>query len=438
MKKNKKLILGIVAAFAFLIAVYLWITMYNPTVDNNTLPEITNDQVVYSTKDVIESVQIKNNHGTFTVISGDAGYFLDENNQIILDQTTTSNIFAYCRNITSIVPALENPQELSVYGLASPSSVITVKTEKDSMVFYVGDKLSGNNGYFFKLADTDEIYVLPSSMGNLFVSGIDALRNMSIISTPTDSITKLEIINGSNKLTVEKIVDEENDAYTWVIPSYMNKTADAESVTNKLLIPAANIVASGIAEDNPSDYSKYNLNISVTVWTGDSSYTYIGGVGESNTYARISGLPTVYTVSTGVFAFADTTAFDILERYAYLVYLDDIDSADVTLPSGKYSMKVHRQGDDESYTVNGKSVEKQKFRETYQTLVAMYVDGITSDADTSKSVATITFNYSDGRKLTVGIHEYDSLNYAVSENGKCLFYMKKQNLEDIEKAFAKL
>jgi len=438
MKKNKKVLLWVVGAFAFLLAVYIWITMYSPSVDNNDLPEVSSNHAVHTVEEDIQWVQVKNSFGALTFIAGDTGYFLDENNYTVLDQATISSVFSFCKNIVSTVPALENAETLSVYGLDAPGATVTIKTESGSDVFYIGNKLSGNNGYFFKMADSDEIYVLSTSMGKLLTSGVDAFRNMTIISTSTETITKLEITNGSNKLVVEKIIDEENEAYTWVIPSYMNKTADAESVTNKLLLPAASIIASGIAEDTPTDYSKYNLGITVTVWSGDSKYTYSGGVGEANTYARISGLPTVYTVNTGTFAFADVTAFDILERYAYLVYLDDIDGADVTLPSGKYSMKVQRNGDDESYTINGKSIETQKFRETYQTIVAMYVDGTTSDADTSKSVAKIVFHYSDGRNLTVGIHEYDNLNYAVSENGKCLFYMKKQNLEDIEKAFAAL
>ena len=438
MKKNKKLLLWVAGAFALLLAVYLWITMYAPTVNTPGKPENIAANVVYTAKNVSE-VKLQNTNGTFTFIYSDAGFFLKEDNTIILDDMTVSDLFSACTNIASTVPALENPEELSVYGLQNPSATVTVTHGSGNTVFYVGDKLSADNGYYFKLADSPEIYVMDESSGKLMISGIDEFRNMSVISVSSEAITKLEIVNQGKKLSLEKIVDEESESYKWIITSFMNKQADPESVTSKILIPASSILATGIANENPGDSASFDFDISVTVWAGEGDgYTYLGIVGDTNTYARIDKLPTVYTVNTGTFAFAEITPFDILERYAYLVYLDDISGVDVTLPSGSYSMKVQRQGDEESYTVNGKAVETQQFREAYQTIVAMYVDGLTDDAAKGEQIATITFHYLDSKDLTITIHEYDNLNYAVCENGKSMFYMKKQILETIENALKNL
>lgn len=428
---NKKIILWVVGIFAVLAAVYVWISGYSIEMPGQEMPKKESISIFETAVEKIISVKLENEHGVFEFVPSNTGYSLKDNDKILLDSQAVLELYRHGATVAATDIADETPEDLSLYGFAHPKARVTVTTDGESKMFFVGDMLSEKTGYYFKEDTSDIIYVISHDKGSSFCADIEKYRSYIVTGFDPETITSVSVDGPEGSLAVTLNQDTEVVPAKWLITSFYNKPADDKYTDEKLITPVSEIVATGVETDKAESDEKYNLDTQVTITTTDISYSFLVGKGETEGYVRINGLPTVYTVKKEAIGFTELITYDILERYVYLVYMDDINGVTVTLPDKVYVLKIDRKNSGETYTINGKNVDSEKFKSLYQKVIGISADAVISGAETGPLAAKIKFDYINGKTLEISFYEYDNLNYSVYENGKCLFYTKKQNISDI-------
>lgn len=328
--------------------------------------------------------------------------------------------------------------DVSMYGLTSPRAEVTLTFENgETAALQIGDTAPGNAGYYARLAESTDVYLISVSTGNQFLNPLSAFRVLTVTSLNMSDIRYVSITRGGQVFTLEYAEAAEGEAVTssWHITSPIQRSADDGLVQEKLLQLLSNLTAAGVAEDNPSDVSRYGFaGDAVEIRTETAAVRFSVGEADGMAYIMLEGKPAVYYMGSGVLSFMDVGAFDVLERMTNLISIDTVASIDVTLPGITANLSIETEGDRSRFFVNGTEADEAAFKAMYVEFIALEVDGeVQSPADigTRSPEASIVFTFTDGSTTTLAYYPYDDFNYAVYENSECTFYMKKTKLSEL-------
>ncbi len=328
--------------------------------------------------------------------------------------------------------------DVSIYGLTSPQAAVTLTFENgETATVQIGDMAPGNGGYYARLAESEDVYLIPTATGAQFLSPLSSFRVLMISALNMNDIRYVSITRGGQALVLEYegTGEDKTVSSSWNITSPIQRKADDSLVQEKLLQPLSNIIAAGVADDNPADVSKYGFagdTVEIRTLTADVRFS-VGEAGGAE-YIMLEGKPAVYYMGNDVLSFMDVGAFDVLERMTNLISIDTVSSVDVILPGITANLLIETEGDKSRFFVNGTEADEKAFKNMYVELIALEVDGEVqspSDVGTQKAEASIVFTFVDGSTTTLAYYPYDEFNYAVYENSECTFYMKKTKITEL-------
>jgi hypothetical protein len=219
-----------------------------------------------------------------------------------------------------------------------------------------------------------------------------------------------------------------------------------------------NIAIEGFVEDNPKDLAQYGLDKpkgELIVKDKQNTLHILIGDDKDDTqvYFKTADSPSVYVMSKDKLSFMDTKPYDIMEKFAYIVNINDVDriiveakgkTHDITLT--RTTKKAEEEGEEDeevtTYKVDGKVVEEDPFKKYYQSLI-----GMTVDAENDKQLEEVpevktTFFLNKGNKREVHVNyvPYNNDFYAVFRGDKAEFVLSKQQvdkmLQDLEDLIA--
>lgn len=338
----KKKQLTLLVSLAVVIALSLTAVLLSATQpdDGETDSDTTSDSgiTIISTDAVVESIQVENKSGAFTIepdenvlevsseeesdsISGEEDtrqWKIKELGSVTQYQSMYSDLAMLMTDLTADAE-LNEPQELSVYGLDSPQAKATANYDDGtSLTLLVGNLTPDETGYYCMVDGNDTIYILSSTNGEKFTWGI--LNYVDLQVTPTiETVTYTtesseEETVTSSTLNIESITIQKRDESDVMITAANNLLVKDEvelneDISTTLQSAMSNITATAAVTVAPTQnqlesYGLTDPSARVSYTVSGKTYTLMIGNGieietDESATVQVGGIGSYYVMAEG-------------------------------------------------------------------------------------------------------------------------------------------
>ncbi|MBZ4665040.1 DUF4340 domain-containing protein [Mahella sp.] len=416
-------------------------------------------------KDDIVKMTLERKDGSLTFVKKDDKWVAEGNESIALNQTAVDDLAYTFASLYAEQVVEEDPQDLAQYGLKEPV-VTAMATLKDNTVktLYLGNKTP--TGTYYLMAEGDpKVYEVWMNHGEHLSYTLNDVRDTTLPQINTQELTYLKMWKeGGRTIEIKTNESQTEDQAQFGLGLWQMTQPYSEPVGvdtqyfQPVLDALPNIAIDGFVEDNPKDLAQYGLDKpkgELIVKDKQNTLHLLIGDDKDDTqvYFKTADSPSVYVMSKDKLTFMDTEPYDIMEKFAYIVNIDDVDriiveangkTHDITL--SRTTKKAEEEGEEDevitTYKVDGKVVEEDPFKQYYQSLIGMTVDAeIDEQLEEVPEVKTTFFlNKGSEREVHVNYVPYNRDFYAVFRGGKAEFVLSKQQvdkmLQDLEDLIA--
>ena len=364
---------------------------------------------------------------------------------------------------------IEEPEDLSEYGLADPVCSITVQADETRQLA-IGDETSLGGQRYLSLGDGN-VYLVDASLLDDFALGLYDIVVKETIPSMTD-VSSFQIQSGSTTLTIDYTEEEGlaySDQYTWFWNQDGTLTALDTGLTSTLLETITSLswnscVAYQATQDQLSQWGLDDPSVIVTVSYVESSQVEtnetdedgqpiyetketpktftleLGDYDGDTCYARLAGSTMVYQVDGSV---RDTLAAakgnDLLPQDVLLMDWTEVTGVDITLDGTTYSLNktVQEETDEDGnttetylYQLDGQTVD---IADALDSIQALEVVGSDAGAQGSKEEISFTFHRDTDYYPTVTLtfYAYDSSSCLESLNGESRLLVDRDGVLDL-------
>lgn len=460
MKKHRNLIiLGVV--LVLLVGSYVFIKL-KPKKKNTSADADTIKLMDIDAKK-IKKLTIKTKDSSVEVERTADSWKLSTDPNIKIDSNTVESIASAFASLSANRMITDKQDELDSYGLKTPENEATATLDSgEKKTFYIGGK-SPDDLYYYVMAKGDtKVYTISSSDGGYLTSTLSSIRDKAFASITQDDISYVSIKQKDGTTTeLQKAVKDtalgnEFGEGSWVLtkPYSIPASVDTDKI-NTVLQAIPTIEVSEFVADNVTDFAKYGLDkpsyqLVIKYKTETLDILFGNDEDESHIYFRPSNSTSVYTMDKNILDSINVKPFDMMLKFACLKNIDDVDSIAIDGLGNKYTLSMTRTKKaassssssssssadeyDTKYYLNGREVNEDDFKKTYQAVI-----GLTVDSENDRKLpmenpqVTVTFNMKSGseKQVVVNYCNYNDDFYAVYRNGKSEFLIAKSRLQDM-------
>lgn len=415
MKRYAKLIL--LFAIVILLVAALWIVTKQPAKsdesgENTEEPSI----VVRQSDEELSSMTLSNGEGTFTFAKVSGEWQSVFRNGEKTHGNTVVSLESMLKTTLAAELIEENAASLNKYGLDSPAAVLTGNGENGGVYFIkIGNSIVGQKYYF--TVDDKNVYTVSADEGGLFLVGMGAFVDLSLVDTNIENISKLVISNGE-EIAIEKRAataadkSKADSLFSYGVISPVTANASPTEV-QKLFNSVSSVGAKSFIPDPDAEAAAIDSGKFFEVVTDKGSLKYyIGAETAGGYYVQKHGESGVYVVDKSQLSFMDTSVFTVVDKHINIRYVSDVTSVDITSPEGGYTIVL---GDNP--TVNGRAIESDAAANFYQAVISLCYDGEMKEGEESDGAeVTITLHTADGDETTEFINA-GVIKYEVKKSG---------------------
>ena len=503
MKKSTKLVSAVVV-LAVLGGVYVGLNTYVSKEEKTESSEEESKTEVFSVKtDDIKSLEFIVDKKEVTFEKKDDSWVKKDDSWVKKDETafpvnqTTLDSAASAIEKVEADRVLEDVEDLTEYGLDSPSNTVTVDTADGTTKLNIGDENTSTNQYYISRDDDDStVYVVAADTVSPFMDSLyDYAQGEDFPTIDSSTVKKVQVSEDKDSYVLE----ENSDGTTWDVSG--DGSSDKESADTT----AAGNVTSGLGSFafdqfvnyNAEDLSQYGLDkpyatiavdyqeevkndstdstesgendsmasesdseSSDTTDTDSSSedadsktttvdkqlVIYVGDeAGDGSRYVTVDNKQ-IYTMSTDTLsAVIDKTPSDLWSLIVNYLSVKNLDQLQVTYGETTSTVNVSRETstDDDgnekettTYQLDGKEIESTTFTTFYNKLINMAGQKRLTDAYTPAADPEMTavFTDSDKNQTTVTFYTYDT-NYYAAVVGDKVFLVNKMTVKEMFNAY---
>ena len=284
MKKSTKLVSAVVV-LAVLGGVYVGLNTYVSKEEKTESSEEESKTEVFSVKtDDIKSLEFIVDKKEVTFEKKDDSWVKKDETAFPVNQTTLDSAASAIKKVEAD-RVLEDVEDLTEYGLDSPSNTVTVDTADGTTKLNIGDENTSTNQYYISKDDDDStVYVVAADTVSPFMNSLyDYAQGEDFPTIDSSTVKKVQVSEDKDSYVLE----ENSDGATW------NVSGDGSSDKESADTTAAGNVTSGLGSFafdqfvnyNAEDLSKYGLDKPYATITVD----YQEEVENDNTDSTESG-----------------------------------------------------------------------------------------------------------------------------------------------------
>lgn len=376
----------------------------------------------------IAEVTVENKDEKLVIVKKDKEWELALPAGLKADKSILSSIAINASTIIADKVIEENASDLSVYGLDKPV-IVTIKMDDGKQeAIFVGNETPTKDGYYLKMKDTNKIYTIGSYTAEKLIVGKNDIRDKKLFTFTIEDTTAFSMDRaGENVFTAKKVSDAE-----WTITAPIEANINAGEIST-MLDAIANSYVSEFVDENAADLGKYGLDnpsyaLEVEV-SGTKIKLLLGAEKDSMFYAKLADSNDVFTISSSAYTFIDKPLKEIMEVFAYIVNIQDVNKIEVQMDGETVVSEIQTDKDDsdkDKFFVNGKDAtvkdesDNQLFRKYYQALIGVTLSDLEIGANPVGN-PEITFTYyikKEPEKVTVKFIRKDDRYYYVLRNDK--------------------
>jgi hypothetical protein len=469
MKRTRQLLLlGAVMAGLFGTYAYLKqrpVAPTSPAPQPSTRPEISLSKLDQAK---INKLVFKSAQGSLTLVKQKDVWRSEPAPPYQLNQdqiTTAASTFAVLKATEIIDPA---PRDLGQYGLATPAITVTVYSAGAApLTLQLGDQTPTGYDYYARRLGDPCVYVISGADGGRFRLSLTDLRSEDplprIDSQQCQSFKLVRSGQPAVEITENPQRDKSGADYGMsdlilVQPYREQLTVNIDYFSKEVLPALEGLDRQEYIADRPANLARYGLarpryELIVTDKTGPKLHLLIGKAHNADSlYAKTPDAPAVFTVNRDLQSVLDLKPFQLVNRLAYIINIDQVDKIEVEGGGQKQTFTLTRKikkarskkEQDETITTYrqaGKTIKEDVFKTFYRSLIGLAFEGDYPGKLTQENPAVKTTFYLNRGKTRVYRINYVSYNndfYAVFRNGHSEFLVSKDQVNAMLKDFKAL
>ena len=259
MKKSTKLVSAVVV-LAVLGGVYVGLNTYVTKEESTeSSSEEESKTEVYSVKtDDIKSLEFIIDKKDTVFEKKDDSWVKKDETAFPVNQTTLDSAASALEKVEAD-RVLENVDDLTEYGLDSPSNSVTVTTDDGTTKFNIGDENTSTNQYYIVKDDEDStVYVVSSSTVTPFMNSLyDYAQGEDFPTIDSSTVKKVQVSQDEDSY----ILEENSDGATWDVSTDGSdkETADTTAAGN-VTSGLGSLAYDQFTDYNAEDLSRYGLD----------------------------------------------------------------------------------------------------------------------------------------------------------------------------------
>lgn len=455
--KNKKgLIIGL-AALIILGLLYAGVTVYNKNAQEARKAEADRENAATILLSIEEAslakISFDGEDDRVVFEQKDGEWYIPGDDVFVMNTSKAATMTSDLAALT-ITRTLDEPGDLTQYGISAASRRIEVKTTDGSVYeILVGDRNTSTNELYFMLQGDKNVYMTTASLDTHFAGR-------------TAEFAKYEYVPDIEPQWLRKFdVKKSEGSYLLITPGDDNCTVTDEngnvqraslSIVGSMQQQICNMNWASNVEYDCKDFNKYGLGedaVSIYVEYGDASesYSFTLYVGDEDDngdyYVRLNDSKQVHTVHKEyLIDFVENVPTTFWSLTYSFVSIGDMSSLEVT--SGGETHVLTRTAEHEGeadekieYFVDGKTVGKNEFTKFYYACVSVTAQERTEEIPEVEGEPALELIYklTDGTTKNIKYYEYDQNFYTVIyENGEKAAHTNKLYVNAMLSALSEL
>lgn len=188
MKKQKKQLIALCILLLICIVAWVGLTKWNKSQEQKKQEEEEASKVTVTdvnTEDV-NAFSYQYNNETLSFVKEDDTWYYEADKSISLDQDTMETLIATTAQLTA-EQEIKDYEDLSEYGLETPSNTITLTTGDGTTTLLIGNKNDMLSQYYVKTGQSDSIYLAGSAVYTTYQKGI---ADLTVTESTEESATE--------------------------------------------------------------------------------------------------------------------------------------------------------------------------------------------------------------------------------------------------------
>ena len=474
MKKNIRLIIICAVVVVLLAGVLVILKLTAPEAEEEVTEEKVTSQLLYD-KDplTVSKLTITNEFGTYEVTrfgEGDEAFWaVIEYANLPIDGAITKNLVEKSATLTAQQVVVENPEDISIYGLDAPSAEVTTEFSDSAGTvkkLKIGNSTPNDRQRYFMIDDDPKVYTAYNSAVDCFLNDKHDViaRTVYTAKQPADENDTTNYTQ-INKITIERpdldydfiieydVRQEDPDLMTgnssqYVVTSPVYRDLNPDKA-NDVTVSIFGLTASdlGILNPDENDFEKLGLNdpaakITFEINGGDTVDITVGNEyfdedgKKAGRFVYVDGISIIYIFTESSLPWLKVMPLDIVTTMITSNYVYDLDVFDI-VTADKHLSFSFEGNDAKTFAVwmNGKEVDDSKFKTFYQFVLRAPSSEIYLEETDAEPIVTVTIKSSLGQDVIEFIPDQNR-KAIIRLNGKTSYkcasaYVDKliQNLE---------
>ncbi len=416
----------------------------------------------------VKSIKIKNSNGEYTVtrlhkaVDDDdkTTFQVDEFKEFKMNDSELSNLAINAQSLYAVRVIDTDASDMSVYGLDSPVTEVTVTFDGDDPETYdiiVGDVVPGNENRYMSLRGTNKVYIVGSSFMDNFGYEPEFYISREVTEDPEDKpiVKKMTVHERDLDYDIVFEYDPESEkrtggslatsVMTSPVKAYMN-ASEAATYTHGLFgLTASNLLSIDPIEEELELAGLDDPQCTVTAEYDDGTTTVlkIGNNFSSNNtdatgyIAMVEGQRIMWQFAEGSLPWIKMKPEDAMSQMIFGDYIYDV--SEISLKADEKTRKFECKGDSEEtldVKLDGKEYDPERFKSFYQALIkapAEEIDLTDDESALGEMMASVNVKNEFGEENTIEFYrsKTEERKAVIKKNGEICF---KCRLAFVEKA----
>jgi len=403
----------------------------------------------------ISEMVLKSQDKTLTLTREGDSWATDYPYPIVLNIRNVEDIAYSFTGLSAEEVVTESPEDLSSFGLDIPSVEATVTLlDGREYTVYLGNRTPVGNMFYLMKKNDPRVFTVWGSHGNHFSYTLDDLRDTQLTQINAQEVSYFKLAReGGKTIEIVKTQDSPEEQVklgfaTWhMIQPYNEKASVHHERFGTLLAALPQLEIAEFIDDNPEDLAQYGLDtpaMELKVEDSQSKLHLLFGndLDEQHIHFQIAGKNTVYAMEKEALAsLMATTPFELIDRFSFIVMIDHVDEIVIETTDARHTMTLTRnvkeaeKQDEEdevitTFTLNGKEIGDQEFRDFYQILIGLIVEAENKEMIDEKPYVTTTFRFNkeDMPDVSIAYVPYNEDFFAVLRGGAAEFLVSRKQV----------
>lgn len=325
---------------------------------------------------------------------------------------------------------IDEPGELSDYGLDDAKTVITIKEKHGEHTLFIGDHSAVDDVYFvlYDGSDGDIVFTMDEAQYDMLTKDKSYFTEFSRISLNPDNISEIKIETADR--TIDVYLPEEFDVLegnVWQMRSPYEIMANDSFLDSDVLEQLGMLTLSKKTDSIGKERAKLTVK--------DDKDTYVLKIGDTaGGVIKVEYQGAAYEEASELLKFIDADTFSYVNKLVSYAHVQKISEVTAEYDGKKHTLSVSGENKNLSFKADGEAAEVNGAKALYTSIIGVVAVAFYNNERTGDTILKINFATRDNNdNMIVEYKRVNDYTAAVFVNDRAIFVTAMADVENLKK-----